>query len=95
MNDKELNELLEYNQEYMDAKLSEDVFGGDYTSEIELKYLQKDYDKLQSNWNSLREWLMQLKNSYMETDNIFDDAKFRILLTVLDKMNELEGKDKE
>jgi hypothetical protein len=47
---------------------------------------------LQSNWNSLREWLMQLKNSYMETDNIFDDAKFRILLSILDKMNELEGK---
>lgn len=78
MNDEKLNELLEYNQEYMDARLSEDVFGGDYTSEIELKYLQKDYDKLQSNWNSLREIIKDLGIDYL-----------------LDKMNELEGNDKE
>ena len=87
MNDKELNELLEYNQEYMDARLSEDVFGGDYTSEVELKYLQKDYDKLQSNWNSLREWL--------EENESFDDYCNETTFTsVLDKMNELEGNDK-
>lgn len=65
MNDKELNELLEYNLEYMDARLSEDVFGGDYTSEVELKHLEKAYDKLQSNWNSLREIIKDLGIDYL------------------------------
>ena len=82
MNNKELNELIEYNQEYMDARLSEDVFGGDYTSEVELKYLKKDYDNLQTRWNSLREWL---ENEKLQMEGYFD--------TVLDKMNELEGED--
>ena len=86
MNDKELNELLEYNQEYIDARLSEDVFGGDYTNEVELKHLQKDYDKLQSNWNSLREWVEYQAEHTMQQHNYYG---------VLDKMNELEGKDKE
>ena len=59
------------------------------------KQLLDKISLLHSNWNSLREWIMQLKNSYMETDNIFDDNKFRILLSVLDKMNELEGVDND
>ena len=63
-----------------------------YNFDYNLEELIKEAKQLQSNWNSLREWLTQLKNSYMETDNIFDDAKFHILLNVLDKMNELEGK---
>lgn len=61
--------------------------------EYNSEYLEKKVNQLQSNWNSLREYITQLKNSYMETDNIFDDAKFRILLSILDKMNELEGND--
>lgn len=55
--------------------------------------LIKHINKLQSNWNSLREWLLQLKNSYIEKESIFDENKFRMILIVLDKMNELEGKD--
>ena len=45
-------------------------------------YEQK-YKKLKSNWNSLREWLKENEDriSYMED--------------VIDKMNELEGRDKE
>lgn len=66
-----------------------------WVNKLQMKSIIDYADKLQSNWNSLREWVMQLKNSYMETDNIFDDAKFRILLTVLDKMNELEGEKNE
>ena len=99
MNDKELNELLEYNQEYMDARLSEDVFGGDYTSEVELKYLQKDYDKLQSNWNSLREWLENLIDNFQEdvsTPILHEQMTIRLVYEYmgnLDKMNELESSD--
>ena len=106
MNDKQLNELLEYNQEYMDARLSEDVFGGDYTSEVELKYLQKDYDKLQSNWNSLRELIEKEKTRLAkECSHTYEDSLgktkyvnediFNELDKILDKMNELEGVDNE
>ena len=44
--------------------------------------LQEQIKKLQSNWNSLREWLKENEDkiSYMED--------------VVDKMNELEGKNK-
>lgn len=91
MNDKELNELLEYNQEYMDARLSEDVFGGDYTSEIKLKYLEKAYDKLQSNWNGLREWI----NIRLQAEILRTGMRNEELIVLLDKMNELEGVDNE
>ena len=42
--------------------------------------------KLQSNWNSLREWLKEQTKEFN-----FDNDK---LVDVLDKMNELEGDDK-
>lgn len=41
-----------------------------------------DLKKLQSNWNSLREWL---ENEKLQMEGYFD--------TVLDKMNELESGD--
>ncbi len=44
--------------------------------------------KLQSNWNSLREWLEARKNLY--NSSIADEYKI-----VLDKMNELEGADND
>ena len=48
--------------------------------------LMKENNKLQSNWNSLREWLKEYSQ----------DLEFRCYMDmVLDKMNELEGKDKE
>ena len=45
--------------------------------------LRKENNKLQYNWNSLREWLEET----MKKENIYP-------FMVLDKMNELEGKDK-
>ena len=42
----------------------------------------KDYNQLQSNWNSLREYL---ENEKIHMEGYFD--------TVLDKMNELESGD--
>ena len=47
--------------------------------------LLKMIKELQSNWNSLREWL-ESKTKYISTKNYGD---------VLEYMNELEGKDKE
>ena len=52
------------------------------TEEYEKALINK-IDELQSNWNSLREWIKENEDkiSYMED--------------VIDKMNELERKDKE
>ena len=66
-----------------------------FINDYSVTFYSPQYHKLQSNWNSLREWITQLTNNYMETTySIFDDAIIRILLTVLDKMNELESGEK-
>ena len=59
-----------------------------------------DYFKLQSNWNSLREWLKKDDNVYIcyssQKSNKTFEAGVRFgLIFALDKMNELEGKDKD
>ena len=48
-----------------------------------LKIIEKKYIQLQSNWNSLREWLEVRKELY--NSSIKDEYK-----VILDKMNELE-----
>lgn len=50
--------------------------------------LRKENEQLQSNWNSLREWL---NNTDRTIDNNFVVIRVK---DVLDKMNELEGSDK-
>lgn len=57
----------------------------------EIIKLQQENKQLQSNWNSLREWLFSeyLKKQHTEENNLI-----RISL-LLDKMNELEGGDKD
>jgi hypothetical protein len=48
--------------------------------------------QLQSNWNSLREWLKEFKE--YEKSEFQTKAKFYITVEeILDKMNELERKD--
>ena len=46
IDEDELQELLDYNLEYMDALQSEEIFGGDYTSAIDLKYADRQNEKL-------------------------------------------------
>lgn len=48
MSEKELNEAIEYNLEYIEAMNSEEIFGGDYTSSVELKYANKTIEQLQN-----------------------------------------------
>ena len=64
----------------------------------------EDYFKLQSNRNSLREWLEKQKhdaeickewNSKNNFNDIDYDRDIKRFDFVLDKMNKLEGKDKE
>lgn len=54
MSEKELNEAIEYNQEYMEAMMSEEIFGGDYTSAVELKYANKEIEQLQQELTNLK-----------------------------------------
>ena len=51
--------------------------------------LQEQINKLQSNWNSLREWL---QSAIYET---LDNYEREALQDVLDKMNELEKRNEE
>lgn len=58
----------------------------------------QDYNKLQSNWNSLREFVKE--NGFYERQDIIDaicnpnEDKLIYIDDVLDKMNELERNDK-
>lgn len=46
MSEEQLKELQEYNLEYLEAQQSEEIFGGDYTSAVELKYAKKEIERL-------------------------------------------------
>jgi len=63
-------------------------YHGDMYISQEMEYQERK--QLQSNWNSLREWLDNLIN-----DDRLNSTISSNLMYVLDKMNELEGKDKE
>ena len=61
-------------------------------NELYIKELLKRNNQLQSNWNSLREWLEKQREHYI----YFKDNRYRRFLSeLLDKMNELEGKKNE
>ena len=60
-------------------------------NELYIKELLKRNNQLQSNWNSLREWLF---SEYVKKQHTEENNLIRISL-LLDKMNELEGVDNE
>jgi predicted nuclease with TOPRIM domain len=61
-----------------------------YNFDYNLEELVKEAKKLQSNWNSLREYVKEMKLN-KRFDN--DVERFTAYDDVLDKMNELEGGD--
>ena len=70
-----------------------------YNFDYNLEVLIKEAKQLQSNWNSLREWLEKQKhdteickewNSKNNFNDIDYDRDIKIFDFVLDKMNELE-----
>ena len=94
MDDKRIETDFEKIKDYLDIdtyydELSEfknllyEVFGDRVESQKYIARINKKLEELQSNWNSLREWLKENEDkiSYMED--------------VIDKMNELEGVDNE
>ena len=83
MNDEIKEALRQFNRE----DLIDDGYERDLDSNIEVFLTIKQmiyYNQLQSNWNSLREWL--------EVNDRYSQGYFK---QVLEFMNELEGKDKE
>ena len=86
---KENDEWFDYKQRCID---NYENYADNYI-DLEIEYPEdKRYLQLQSNWNSLREYLEEMKlnrryDNDVERFTAYDDA--------LDKMNELEGKDKE
>lgn len=54
MTREELERMTNYNLEFMEAELSEQLFGGDYTSAVELKYTEKYVDDLEQQIDELQ-----------------------------------------
>lgn len=69
MSEEELNEAIEYNLEYMEAMQSEEIFGGDYISQVKLKYANKDIDELQKENQRLQQENKQLKEEKQNVIN--------------------------
>lgn len=97
MNKEEIKELQEYNLDMLEALTSEEIYGGDYKSAVELKYLQKDYDKLQEQLQQknhmieeLEKWLKELIKMY-EYDVIIRERYEEML----EKLQELRGDSDE
>ena len=83
-NDYEFNDIGYYQEINIPAR----QIGKTY--QVINMYEQK-YKQLQSNWNSLREWV-EKDNTVFETN--FEMGRCVNFKDILDKMNELEGKDK-
>ena len=60
-----------------------------FVNDYSVTFYSPQYHKLQSNWNSLRDWL---KYEYLLFDNESDE--YKIASQILDKMNELESGEK-
>lgn len=89
MSEEQLKELQEYNLEYLEALQSEEMFGGDYTSAVELKYAKKEIERLNNIIKEVREHIEQdIKANYFKR---YDDEVYKLcdeLLEILDKVQE-------
>lgn len=69
MSEEQLKELQEYNLEYLEAQASEEMFGGDFTSAVELKQAKREIEKL----NNIRNKAI---NFLKENACIDEDVKY-------------------
>lgn len=88
MSEEELNEAIEYNLEYMEAMQSEEIFGGDYTSQVELKYANKSIDKLEHQKQELINWLESKNNITLQQHKTIEPVIK--VQEVIDKIKESE-----
>ena len=102
MSEEQLKELQEYNLEYLEAQQSEEIFGGDYTSAVELKYAKKEIERLNNIINELEKEIDRLLERQYESERFAKEQGFDTylpakenLLYVKNKLQELKGSDKE
>lgn len=86
MSEEEISELQEYNLEYLEAQQSEELFGGDYTSAVELKYAKKEIERLNTILNNIHNYIEKM--SYCE---IVDNPK-KELSRILEKESDNYGR---
>ena len=83
MSEEEISELQEYNLEYLEAQQSEELFGGDYTSAVELKYAKKEIERLNTIINNIHNYIEKM--SYCD---IVDNPK-KELSRILERDNNI------
>lgn len=80
MSEEQLKELQEYNLEYLEAQASEEMFGGDFTSAVELKQAKKEIERLNKIRQQVIDELFELKDMIYkpETREINFDVQRKI-----------------
>lgn len=95
MSEEQLKELQEYNLEYLEAQQSEEIFGGDYTSAVELKYAKKEIERLNNIINELEKDLIEyFKKEYPDRkleDYNLENCTYDYALVILGRLQELKG----
>ena len=87
MSEEQLKELQEYNLEYLEAQSSEEIFGGDYTSEVELKYAKKEIERLNNIIDELEKYLKT------KLENEISQSYIKGINTALEYIKELKEKE--
>ena len=75
MSEEQLKELQEYNLEYLEAQSSEEIFGGDYTSAVELKYAKREIERLTKQNKALNGMYELTKKEYIRLNNIINELE--------------------
>jgi hypothetical protein len=85
-----MNEEIEYLRKVYQSEET-----STWINKLQMKSIVDYADKLQSNWNSLRELIIKRLDRYDRLVSKEEGIEIEILMWVRDKMNELERKDKE
>lgn len=99
MSEEEIEELIEYNLEYLEAVNSEEIFGGDYTSAVDLKYANKTIERLQQENKELQERINKaieyLRSNYIEVLKYHDipSETTSYEIVTVDLLKILKGED--
>lgn len=100
MSEEQLKELQEYNLEYLEAQASEEMFGGDFTSAVELKQANKEIERLNKlisqrekkweKWTTEKQILSSKMSDYLcKYQNIKREYTKQIKIST-DRKNEIE-----
>ena len=88
MSEEELKRLQEYNLEYLEAQASEEMFGGDYTSAVELKQAKQEIERLKEDNEYLNKVNVELSTEKNRLNNIIKNTA--VELEILLQSEDLE-----